>query len=416
MKVLLISHGSTGDIFPLIRFGVALVEKRHTVTFATARLFKEDIQQAGLDYFEVPPEWERNRYADFMQALNRITHPLFQLIKIYKGALPFLEELLTKLDSIIPSHDVVVSSYMYPHYRGLARKHGKPFLVFYFCNNFIPSAEFPPEPLPCLIGFPKVVKQAWNRFGWWVSSKTMNFLQQFILGKTLAKCGVPLSKDWLYEPADLSLVSVSESLMGNREFMNDSFKLTGYLRWQAPVNNEIENLLKDFTNGEKVPVLNFGSVVFDNSRQMLDRFISNWPIGKKIIIQSGWVGFSQDTVSSNILLLEKVISHDQLFSFASCVIHHGGAGTTASVLHNGIPHVVVPHIADQHFFASEVKRLGVGLSLSKNDWPETLRRAVYKVEKCDVFNSNALRIQVKLRDEDGAKRAVNNLERLVHRE
>ena len=63
------------------------------------------------------------------------------------------------------------------------------------------------------------------------------------------------------------------------------------------------------------------------------------------------------------------------------MIHHGGAGTTASVLHAGVPHIIVPHFGDQKFFAGEVRRLGVGISLRLSRWPEELPRAVRIVER-----------------------------------
>jgi UDP:flavonoid glycosyltransferase YjiC (YdhE family) len=95
------------------------------------------------------------------------------------------------------------------------------------------------------------------------------------------------------------------------------------------------------------------------------------------------------------------------------VIHHGGAGTTASVLHAGIPHIIIPHIGDQWFFASEVKRLGLGLELKRKKWPEELPKAVRTVEKSSKMQARAREVAAQLSMEDGPAAAVAELESLA---
>jgi sterol 3beta-glucosyltransferase len=41
-------------------------------------------------------------------------------------------------------------------------------------------------------------------------------------------------------------------------------------------------------------------------------------------------------------------------------VHHGGFGTTSAGLRAGIPALVIPHIADQFFWAKRVHELGAG--------------------------------------------------------
>lgn len=52
--------------------------------------------------------------------------------------------------------------------------------------------------------------------------------------------------------------------------------------------------------------------------------------------------------------------HDALFARCSAVVHHGGAGTTFSAASAGVPQVVVPFLADQHYWGRRVAALGVG--------------------------------------------------------
>ena len=142
------------------------------------------------------------------------------------------------------------------------------------------------------------------------------------------------------------------------------------------------------------------------------RFLKNWPEDKKIIIQSGWAQLAIERTNNYIFTIDR-ISHDQLFQYASVVIHHGGAGTTASVLHAGVPHIVVPHFGDQKFFAKEVRRLGVGISLRLSRWPEELPRAVRIVERSKKRLKKAKKVADTLAQENGSLEAVKTLESLV---
>lgn len=51
----------------------------------------------------------------------------------------------------------------------------------------------------------------------------------------------------------------------------------------------------------------------------------------------------------------------------AAAVHHGGAGTTFSVLDAGVPQLVLPHGADQHLNAELVSRLGVGTEADAED-------------------------------------------------
>ncbi|KAJ9639324.1 hypothetical protein H2199_006357 [Coniosporium tulheliwenetii] len=52
--------------------------------------------------------------------------------------------------------------------------------------------------------------------------------------------------------------------------------------------------------------------------------------------------------------------HDWLFERVSCVIHHGGAGTTAAGIAAGKPTIVVPFFGDQPFWGEMIAQAGAG--------------------------------------------------------
>jgi len=412
MRVLLTSHGSTGDIYPIIGYGKALREAGHEVTFASAPLYKQEILKAGLQYFHLPPDWEQKIFTEFMRELNRLNHPILQLREIYRGALPFLSELIDRIEEALVANEVLVGSYLFPHYKVIAERQGKPFVSFAFCHNTIPSPDYPPELVPALRGMPRFIQSAWNMMFWRLANVVVDKSINQIIGKELTKKNLPLAKNFIMKPGKLVLTAVSRSLMSERGKMDERFQFTGFLRWQASESEKLQTQICGFCQGKRVPILTFGSVAFDDTHLVMSRFEKNWPKGKKIIVQTGWSDLSTEVRRPEILVVSKM-SHDQLFRHASCVIHHGGAGTTASVLASGKPHIIIPHIADQNFWGSEIERLGVGLILKKKRWPENLSAKIQMIETRQSIRGKALEVQKILKEEDSAKNSVTALENFV---
>ncbi len=411
MNVLLTSHGSTGDIYPMIAYGHALQRAGHEVKFATAPLYREVIERAGLEYIHLPPDWEKEIFIEFMRELNRAILPLLQLRWIYKGAVPFMGELIDAMEKHLGWADVLVSSYFFPHYGALAAKHNVPFATFAFCHNLVPTTDYPPEGTPPLHNFPMSLQRRWNRTLWNVANRLVDFTVNSVAGELFQSKGLGTCRGFLTNPAELCLVAVSRELMGNIQH-ESRFQFCGYLRWQSEEKPEMDAELETFYQGERVPIMTFGSVAFDDTHTIMSRFLKNWPKGKKIIIQSGWAGLSVELERPEILVVHQM-SHDQLFRYASMVIHHGGAGTTASVLHAGVPNIIIPHIADQQWWGSQVVRLKTGLALSKRRWPEKLPSYVRRIEKNAAMNERAKEVAQTLKHEDGGAISVHILEEFV---
>lgn len=83
--------------------------------------------------------------------------------------------------------------------------------------------------------------------------------------------------------------------------------------------------------------------------------------GVRALVSKGWGGLGADElgVPEGVFMLGNV-PHDWLFQHVSCVVHHGGAGTTAAGIATGKPTIVVPFFGDQPFWGAMVARAGAG--------------------------------------------------------
>lgn len=412
MNVVIATYGSTGDIFPLIRLGVALKESRHSVSFATSKAFRNDVEEAGLNYCQLPPHWERSELTRCMAHIQKYRSPVRQLRELYRAALPCFDAIIDGLDAALENADCLISSYLFPVGKSLADRRGIPSVSFAFAHNAIPSGVYPPHGVPRLNVLPSWMRIRWNRLAWRVGNVAVDRAINLTISEILDRKGLPRVRDFFSKPSDLVLVGVSSSLMRPEIDLDPRFQFTGYCRWQAPECASSETQLRAFKGHTGVPILTFGSMAYDDPKAWFDRFLASWPSDRKIVVQPGWSGFSVPEETDRILGLG-AMSHDQLFRHASVVIHHGGAGTTASALYAGAPQIIVPHLGDQGFFASEVERLGCGIKLGKRRWPERLWDKVQEVEKAATYRSKALENRALLEEENGPQTAVDRIETFV---
>ncbi len=76
------------------------------------------------------------------------------------------------------------------------------------------------------------------------------------------------------------------------------------------------------------------------------------------------------------------LPHTWLFDQVSAVVHHGGFGTSASVLRAGVPGIIVPHVIDQFYWGQRVHELGVG--------PKMISRGQLTAQKLEQAITQAL--------------------------
>lgn len=399
----------------MIGFARALQEAGHSVVLATIDVYQYEIERAGIEFFCLPPDWEQQELSYWMGRLQKIRGPIFQLNELYKAAEPYIVEMTERMEVLLEDSDVLVSSYFFPLNKFIADRKGIPFATFAFAHNTIPNKHYPPEDLPRFKWLPLRFQMVWNDFLWRVGNRLVDFIINRTIAKRLDACGLPRVKNFFSKPADLVLVALSPALMKPSYKIDKRFQFVGYCRWQSTCTSEDKERVEAFTRSEKVPVLTFGSMVYEDPERTIREFLEHWPQKKKIIIQKGWAQFPEIPGFGNALFIDHAC-HDWLFKHASIVIHHGGAGTTASVLFSGKPQVVVPHIGDQNFFGKEVERLGVGVRCPRKKWTKHLYSSVQFVLERWSYGRRAEEVFELLKREDGARGATEVLEAFVEKQ
>lgn len=108
--------------------------------------------------------------------------------------------------------------------------------------------------------------------------------------------------------------------------------------------------------------IGFGSIVVDDPNALTKLiFEAVMKTGQRALVSKGWGGFGADQLDKpeGVFMLGNV-PHDWLFRRVSCVVHHGGAGTSAAGIAAGKPTVVVPFFGDQPFWGAMIAKAGAG--------------------------------------------------------
>jgi UDP:flavonoid glycosyltransferase YjiC (YdhE family) len=98
--------------------------------------------------------------------------------------------------------------------------------------------------------------------------------------------------------------------------------------------------LQAFLDAGPPPVyIGFGSIVLDDPNAMTELiFEATKKTGQRVLLSKGWGGMGADELQArtpdSVFMLGNV-PHDWLFKRVSCVVHHGGAGTTAAGISAG---------------------------------------------------------------------------------
>ncbi|MGH7439496.1 MAG: glycosyltransferase [Polyangiaceae bacterium] len=212
----------------------------------------------------------------------------------------------------------------------------------------------------------------------------------------------------------LDLVAVSPTIIEKDSAWPASSQVTGYLFLDEPDFVPGPDLAA-FMEGEPPVVIGFGSMHgfdVDITTRAIVGAVRDLP--RRVVLQSGWAGLGRTELPKHVHLA-RFVPHSWLLPRAACVVHHGGAGTTAAAFRAGIPQTFVWHFGDQPTWARRAKRQGVSAGSVRHDklsgrW---LRPRIDRMLADEDMQVTARRLGEAIRKENGAASAAEKIERAV---
>lgn len=387
MRCLVAAFGDPGHVFPAISLGRSLKACGHEVLVETWPQWEEAVGGAGLSFVSAeqyqvfpPPAAGSPGGGDAAIAL-----------------MPLLEE-------FVP--DVVVNDILTVAPALAAEKHGCHWATLIPHIYPVQGEGMPLFAIGALPPRSKVGRKLWDMTdsllvrGLERGRRDLN-AQREVVGLP------PLERFHGGISPDLAMVATYPQLEYPREWP-ESVHVTGPMPFEMP-HDEIE-----LPPGEDPLVLVAPSTSKDPDN-LLVRSALKALTGEPVRV----VATTNNVIPSNPIevpdnaVLVNWLSYSQVMPQAALVLCHGGHGTVARALHEGVPVLTCPAAGDMNETAARITWAGVGLSVRWSlTGPNTLRWTVAEVLGDPAFRSNAERIAAWSRENDGAARGVELVENL----
>jgi rhamnosyltransferase subunit B len=413
-SIVLSTHGSLGDLHPLMALALALKARGADAVIASHGNFRSKVEAAGLPFLDYGPSYDDYRrdlgitQAELVRRMSR--DHAFMLKELVA---PYLTRAVDDLMGAVAQSDIVVGScYAYGAHIA-ACLNDKPYAAVALQPAVLLSAYDPPHLKNAFFAL-----QPRSAVG-----RTRNRIIKAIGTMQLAPGLLPIRKAYLdygLPPQDGIAGIVSSQTMA---LYSD---LIGDIQPDFPPNTQILGFpffdsesgckaslrpdLEAFLNAGDAPVVfSLGSVaIFDSERFYREAIKACKALKARCVILAGDNSPLMNEDFGPSVFVTPYAPHSLLFPRSKVLVHHGGIGSTAQALKSGRPQLITPVFADQFDNALRMMRLGCGLSLDFNDWThERATQLLGRIINTPNLAENAASVAPLIAAENGAERAAD---------
>lgn len=417
MRIGLQTWGTQGDVEPFIALAAVLAARGHAVRLvATTQSDKQYQVASGVQFERVGPDMTQADGDALMNRVIALSSPMAQgRMLLEEGFLVGEDAMREAADDLVADSDIVVRHHFLYMTRIAAEKLGKPELSVFLTPDLLPTKQHPPTGMPSFGPL--------QSFAWWLADRGISGIFGPPAAKLRAAAGLPRSKGVLqdvWRSASGNLIAVSPALFPRPTDWPTSHHLTGF--WNGPSTTDavLSPDLDTFLETGTAPVYaSFGSMAGgsgerrrDDARLLIEAARN---AGRRVVLQQP-PGDAPEIAGDDVLCVTRA-PHSLVFPRCAAVVHHGGAGTTQTAIRAGVPSVIVPHLADQFFWASQIEELGVGVAGQARTkiTPAKLGAALARTDS-DAMRERVQALAVALAAEDGTKQAADVIEAIASRQ
>jgi UDP:flavonoid glycosyltransferase YjiC (YdhE family) len=402
MKIGIQTWGTRGDVNPWIALGQGLQKSGHEVTLFYTCFTNVDFNnysQKGLsvrstkEFCTNPKIYENVPYKavfdmDESDGNNYILGEVYSL---------FDEEIILTGEHLCKNNDLIINSNLLYQISSLAEKYQVPLITVHANFEYAKSGD----------------DQSYI-------DEVLNSIYKEKINKLRKKLGLtPISnaRTEILCSTDLNLLICSKIFCNEIDLPIDSnFKICGFMEMEVNTTPETPLELSSFLEQGKPPVFfSLGSLSFfeRNIQDVLDLFVKAIRLsGCRAIIQADWENISYQLPSDLSIYKISYVSHNLVFPYCLCIVHHGGAGTTHTALVNGCPSIVMAYAWDQFSWGWMLNKLGTSPGLLKRKNVDEIQLAgfIKNIMVNPEYKSMAEKCRRKMKREAGVKKAVRLIE------
>ena len=413
MRISLLTAGTRGDVQPFVAIGAALRERGHDVVLCASSDLVDFGARAGLDVVAYPiASHEVLNSAEGKRLLAGGI--VLGFLRMVQRAVSGKEDAVNAaFDDATAGADVIAAA---PLCVGpaevLARARGVP-LVPVYLQPLVPTSAFP-SPLLTATSLGPL-------------NALTHHLVEFVADRAGKEDAAVLAARVNTPPPSHNLVAAARRRPSLHTYSPvvvprpadwpGDHVLTGMLSLSPSTRAQIGEQvapagLVEFLNRGPPPVFfGFGSMPVLDPQATL-RLIAEVAddVGVRALVGAGWSDYG---AADDGVFVVGAFDHDTFLPRCRVAVHHGGCGTTHSVLRAGLPAVVCSFLTDQPFWARQLRRLGVGVHLPYVDLRRDRLAAALRAILDDETKRRAQALSTTLLAEDGARVAAEFVEAAI---
>jgi vancomycin aglycone glucosyltransferase len=348
MRILLASHGTRGDVQPIVALGVALKARGHVVELVIPSNFLSWARSFGLE-----TQSDGTDVKALLQASGIGLQTFNWQLRYLLDNTPLLFEPVARVSE---GCELVIGAGLQFAAASVAQWRDVPYAHVVFCPCATPNSATPPpnmrtQTLPGWI----------NRALWRAGGPLANLALRGVVNRGRATLGL--------EALDNPITQILHGrtiLAADRELAPPSADApkgaTNTDAWELEEPGTLDERIETFLQDGPAPIyVGFGSMVAPRAAELVGQAITAVrAIGRRTVIAGGWAALESHVKEAADVLTIDNVPHALIFPRVAAAVHHGGAGTTTAAARAGIPQVLLPHILDQYYWAHRVKLMGLG--------------------------------------------------------
>lgn len=349
MKIVLSTFGSRGDVQPMLALALGLQTAGHEVVLlgpperaAWAAELGCPYQPAGSDVTALINTMEA---AHTLKAAVIFTQYVRREVAVQFETLP----------GMVQDADMIVAASLCFGLASTAEAVQVPYRFIAFSPQLIPSGHHP---------FPAFRRQRLPRWCNWAGWRLVKTIDRVNLTRLVnhhrRKMGLAPVRDFLTHIMEPMVIVASDAAVAAlpRDVEINAIQ-TGYLHLNQP-ERQLPELEAYLAAGPPPVYAGFGSMPPKDQSRLVPLIVhAARTAGRRAVISKFWEEPSTQRWGEDIFFIRRY-PHQQLFPKMAAIVHHGGAGTTATAAISGVPQVIVPHILDQYYWGERVRRSGLG--------------------------------------------------------
>jgi vancomycin aglycone glucosyltransferase len=348
MRILLATHGTRGDVQPMVALAVALRARGHVVSLTVPANFVSWVRGYGFDTVSDGIDVEA-----LLRSSGAGLQSLGWQMRYLSRNIPLLFEPVARASE---DCDLVVGAALQFAAASVAQWRNVPYAHAVFCPCATPSSATPPPNVHS-----QTLPQWINRLLWKAGGPMADMALRGVINRGRATLGLealdsPVSqilKGRVILAADRDLGPLPEDAPRS-SVSTDAWMLDEPWILDARVDA--------FLKIDPKPIyIGFGSMVAPRVPELVAQAVAAVRgIGRRVVIAGGWASLDRHIREADDVLTVDAVPHALIFPKVAAAVHHGGAGTTTAAARAGVPQVLLPHILDQYYWAHRVELLGIG--------------------------------------------------------